>query len=229
MRVVAYRTVALLVVAALGLAGCATREEPTTPTASVPTSLGTEPTEEPTPEATAEVTQTPPPPPAEPPDPFAVPQTPNDIDRAYVKRVLEELNKSLVEATRVVARQRKVTGRVRGILGATHLPRAREGHLRTFREFLSARRPKVRLSTDPRPVDIVSVDNIISASKVCVFALVTQDTSGLVRGDARPFANYYHLRAKRPAAPSAGNATPWMVALDAQPPRGGKKYADPCR
>jgi len=195
--------VALAVTGALATA-CAPAQQPQTPTAAVPTAAPT-----PTPEPTEA-------------DPYAIP---DEIDEAYVERVLEALNEGLVRATRVVAEKERVNGEAKKALGYTHLPEAQRGYVSIYREVLRGN-GSVRLREDAEAVDIVSVDRIVSATDSCIFAMVTQDSSGLVQGRVEPFPVYYHL--VRSTRSNDFNPTPWMVAADAEPPPNGKEFKDRC-
>lgn len=205
--------IAGFVLLVLLVGGCSS-EAPSTPAAPAPTAAS------PTPTATPE--------PTEAPDPYAIPDDPADIDEKYVERVLEALNESLVEATRIVATEGRVTAAARRALTATHLPEAQEGYLRAYREFLDPDGPGIKFRRDPRPIEIVAVNEVISSSAECVFVLARQDSSGLIKGTAPPFPVYYHLEAKQNPTPDPGNPTPWMIARDAEPPPNNAEYEDPC-
>ena len=210
------RTIALVItLVALGVA-CSPQAAPDTPTAQ----LGTAPADAPTTEAPSDVA-------SEPADPYAIPADPKDIDKEYVERVVEALNEGVVVATREIGEHRRLTATALDALAATHLPSSRRGYLASFREVLSNKRTTKLFRADAESVDVVQVKKVFSASKDCVFALVRQDTSGLIRRPVPPFDVYYHLSASRTPDPGL-NKTPWMVAADSQPRGDGKRFEDPC-
>lgn len=215
MGVVRVSTAALFIALAVLGAGCSRQQNPSTPTAQ----LATSPAESPTAEATAA--------PTEALDPYAIPEDPDDIDEEYVERVLLALDRGVVEATAEFARSKEVTPAVTKALKPTHLPSARSGYIAAYKRALSAPGP-LPFRRNPRLVDIVSVDEIVTATRSCIFVGVTQDSSGLLNRSIKPFPVYYHLLRKQDAENTAANPTPWMIAADAEPPKGGKEFRDPC-
>lgn len=211
------RTIALLIVGLVLSAGCSPQAKPAPPAAQ----LGTDAPEEATPTPTAVPTE------SEAPDPYAIPENPEDIDKAYVERVLVALDAGVVAATREVARSKKVTPAVADALRPTHLASARDGYLAAFRQAL-AQPGGLPFRRNPKLVEIESVDRIVTARPSCIFAAVTQDSSGLLTRPIEPFQVYYHLVPKQDPRPTKANPTPWMVAADSEPPKNGKEFEDPC-
>ena len=224
------RTIAWFVTAALLLAACGSgNEEPTTPTAPIPTATTSEPapTDPPT---IAEPVTPPPTEQAEPADPFAIPDDPADIDKAYVERVLEELSTGLALAVRATVEDRRVTPRVRRTLAASYrTPDALPGIVQALKRAVRQTPPQRLFNPRARGIDM-TVASLLSADDRCIWVRVRQDTSDLVRQDIKPFAAYYQLRSKRADEdPNRRNATPWMIVTEVRPRADGKEYRDPCR
>ena len=217
MGVVRIRTLALFAATLLLVGACSREQDPVSPAAT----LGAAPSD--VASAASEAASD-----SEPADPYAIPADPKDIDKEYVERVIEALNAGVVEATAAVASENKIGRAAKSALARTHLPEAQRGYFGVWREVLRGQSGAVQLDSNPTRVDIVEVEKIITATSTCIFTVVLQDSSGLVEGRVEPFPVYYHLSAKSPAAPNAGNPTPWMVAADSEPPPGGKEFADRC-
>lgn len=206
------RTIALIVTLLVMAAGCSRAESEPGPTARLATAA---PSEEASPEPTETAS----------PDPYAIPEDPDDIDAAYVERVLEALSVGYAEAAREVATSRKVGPAVREILKNTHTDEAAANVIADFRSVLRSPGGRRAFSVNPRPAEI-EVRKIVSRSRSCLFALVRQDLSGLLREGSRPFLSYYYLVAEGGA--QGVNRTPWKVAGNAEPLRGGAQFKDPC-
>ena len=209
-----------MVALTLLLAGCSRAATPAVPAAT----LAPAPSE--TEVAQVEPTN-PPTEPAPPVDKFAIPEDPKDIDKAYVERVLEELSKGYAHATRVVARDQRVAAEAHEALSATHTPDAKASVIRDFKRVLKTQ-PKA-LSPKASAADI-EVRKLLMADAECVFALVRQDLSGLVRGGSRPFLSYYYLvHAGVPAGSAMTiNRSPWRIGGTAEPLPGQKEFRNPC-
>ena len=206
------RTIALIVTLLVAAAGCSRAGSEPGPTAPLVTAGPSEaPSAEPTETAS--------------PDPYAIPEDPEDIDAAYVERVLEALSVGYAEATREVATSRRVTPAVRRILQNTHTDEAAGSVVSDFRRVLRSPGGRSAFSPSPKPAEI-QVREIVSRTRSCLFALVRQDLSGLLRQGSRPFLSYYYLVAE---GDSQGvNRTPWKIAGNAEPLRGGADFKDPC-
>ena len=212
------RTIAAVVLLAALLAGCSQRQEPTTPAATLG-ALASEP-------PTAAPSDAPTDPPA--PDPYAIPANPEDIDKAYVEKVLQELMVSISNAARTVARRGKLTEEAIAGLRATHRQDSPPTVVDGFRAALREDPSGGIFSRNAKPTRI-SVRKVISVNESCIFTLVLQNMSGLVEKKVKPFPGYYHLGLKRPSDdPDGRNPTPWVVVADAKPRRDGKEYSDPC-
>lgn len=167
--------------------------------------------------------------PSESPDPYAIPENPADIDEAYVERVLEALSESTAAAAREIAREGRVTAAARTELATAHRGPALAGILRAFRRAVRTGEPHRFFSAQATAVD-VTVDEILSADRACIFALVTEDTNSLGGQEVEPFPTYYHLGLKETGDDPAGrNPTPWMIEGDGPPLPKGKEYEDPCK
>ena len=213
------RTIALLILVLTLSAGCSQPSGPTTPAAAPPTAAS----EEATPAATAAPTE------SEAPDPYAIPDDPADIDKAYVERVLDGLMVSIGKAARGVARHGRLTAAHRQELRATHREEPGSSIIRVFEETLEEDPSGKPFSPNATPAEI-TVKDVVFASRDCVFVLVLQDTSGLVRQEIAPFPAYYQLGAKRADEDPHGlNPTPWVIVADAEPRADGKEYANPCK
>jgi hypothetical protein len=203
--------VAGLVAFGVLLAGCS-REAPSSPAAPPPTAVPT-PTDSPEP--------------TEPPDEYAIPDDPADIDEAYVERVLEALTTGYAEATREVATSTAITPGLRKILRETHTDEARQSLVADFRAVLRDHPDAAPLARKPT-APVVEVREVIDAQPDCIFTLVEQDFSGILRGGGvDPYPAYYYL-VSRDGAPGSVNPTPWLIAGTGEPQADGEEFENPC-
>lgn len=198
---------AVAVALVASMVACSPEAEPRGPAAAPPTAP---PTTEASP--TAEATEA---------DEFAIP---DEIDEAYVERVLDALDESHTAAVEEVANAGRVTNAARSHLEASYRDEAAERVLDGFKLVLRGR-TNVTFKRAPTGTTF-EVKEIESATPACIFVLVSQDPSGLVDVPVEPFDAYYHLVSEGPS--SEINPTPWLIAADAEPPEGGKKFRDPC-
>jgi hypothetical protein len=211
-------TIAAVVLLAALVAGCSERQVPATPAATLGAPASAQPTTQPPPSI----------PPTEPvaEDPYAIPSNPKDIDKAYVERVLKHLIRPLAEAVRITVEGGEES-EVRMVLSATHSRDALRGTLRALRDVVRGKQGNRVFRSRPRPPEL-TVKNVLSATRACIFALVRQDATGMTRQKVEPFDAYYHLRATHRGQDVRRNPTPWMIVADAEPLGRGKEYEDPC-
>lgn len=210
-----YRTIALFVSAALLAGACGSGEEPDTPTASVPVA-----TAEPT--TTAAATDAP----TEAADPFAIP---DEIDEAYVERVLEELSTTLARAVALTVEEGEVNAKVRRELASSYrAEKALPGIVAAIRNAVRGTKPRELFNRNAQGIDMLAVD-LVTGSSSCIWVEVRQDLSDLFQQEVDPFKAYYHLQTKRSGEdPQGRNATPWMIVAEVRPRNDGKEYRDPC-
>ncbi len=215
------RTIALFITLMVMSAACSRPQGPTAPTAELPTP--------PSEASTSEVAATTTPQTTEVADSYAIPADPKDIDKQYVEKVLEALSAGYVEATREVVASKSVNGRVKAVLAQTHTAAARASVMREFRSVLKANPDGGPFAPDPKPARIV-VRELIDVSRTCIYTLVDQDLSGLIRGGGiEPFPSYYYLVPKDGERRQEFNPTPWTIGGNVEPLRSGKKFANPCK
>jgi hypothetical protein len=212
---------AALAIVAVMLAGCSRPAAPEVPAAAPPTAV---------------VTQPPPPTPTDAPttepavteeaDPYAVPE---EIDEAYVERVLDVFGAVDAQIAREVAQRRRVTRTTVTLLKSTRAPEAAADNLRTLRRVIRRQGPDFFSST-AKPADY-TVDDLVTATPKCIFVLTTVDSSGLVEDPvSRSIQEYYWLGLATDYGGTTAtlNPTPWVV-VGARPPRpDGTKYSSPC-
>lgn len=188
------------------LVACSPAEEPRGPAAPPPTAA-----------ATTEASPTP----SE--DPYAIP---DEIDEAYVEKVLEALSENYAAAAREVAEAEEVTPEARDYIEAIYTPDGAKAPIRQYADV--ARGGSIAFTRDATAAEI-TVERLESANEDCIFVLVVQDPSSLFTTEVEPFEAYYHLVAETPQDSLRDlNPTPWVIAADAEPPTGGKRYEDPC-
>ena len=205
----------LVVVAVLALAGCGREAPATTPAAGVPTAVaGSE-----TPSAGASEA-------TEPGDEYAVP---DQIDAAYVEKVLEALSSSVADAAREIVARGNVSAQAKAILASTHRAgTSLDGVLASFERAIDRERPADVFNPEARRIDI-EVEKIYTAEADCIFTRVQQDTSDLVGEDIDPVTGYIHIESKSgDEDPEGRNPTPWMIVAEVGDPPKGQEYDDPC-
>jgi hypothetical protein len=136
----------------------------------------------------------------EPDDPWAVP---DDIDEAYVQRVLTELYRLDGEATRLAISEGVVTDQVIELVRHVFVDELAAAHLNALVEDAHAGFPGY---VDPPGDASVQLVELLAASRSCVSVVIELDFSPMVVSPtARPLS-YVVLR---PA--SAGNAPGWRI------------------
>jgi hypothetical protein len=214
-------TIAAVVLLAALVAGCSERQVPATPAATLGAPASAQPTTQPPPST----------PPTEPvaQDPYAIPANPKDIDKAYVERVLQELMGGIAEAGRELARERTVTRKAMTALRVRYTREAARGVVRELRMVAKRNLIDEVFGRKAQP-PVINMKRVITATSQCIFTFVGQDTAPLGGKEVPPFPAYYELTRKRPGVdPDMLNATPWVIAADAEPMSGGKEYSDPCK
>ena len=190
------------------LGACASPPEPSTPAAAPPTAAPPDgaptPTESPT-------------------DPYAIPE---QIDEAYVERVLEGLGESYARAARLTQSAGHVTAEARAILRSTHGDESFRDAVADF-ETAASSGPGVAFRSSLTPLR-AKVVRLQDAQQGCLFALVVQDASGLFDG-AREEELYIQLVPKPEQAGAADlNPTPWVIEGVAPTPKPGTTFSSPC-
>jgi hypothetical protein len=138
-------------------------------------------------------------------DPSVIPDDPRDITAAYVDAVLAELMKVDGDALRLTVRAGAVPSEAVALLDSaysTELAARRANDLSAL-----VRDPESGLRKPPGDLR-VTVDEVITATKSCVFVRATQNFSRVFVDPGENFKNYYALSAHKTAR------SPWVISLD---------------
>jgi hypothetical protein len=158
-----------------------------------------------------------------PPDPAVIPDDPADIDEDYVQAVVDALFAVDAKATEVFVNTRQLDEEGIKYLEAIYIDDELEQQVDAWRQTLAER------------IDLVQpgvlrhkVDEILSSSSDCVFAITDRDFSETSAIEAPRSRTFLGLTPKLEEDDLQNlNPTPWMLFSDSISPNGGQPE-NPC-